>query len=80
MSEHKKILEELIKEHAQGRSNLKKLAAAKEKYTAGDNSVLTEIINNETSEKVCFLAEKGTVPERGLSLFISIKEFFRGLK
>jgi hypothetical protein len=33
----------------------------------------------ETSEKVCFLAEKGTVPEWGLSLFISIKEFFRGL-
>jgi len=45
-SEHKRIMEELIKEHALGRNNVKKLSEANEKYSKGDNNVIADIVNN----------------------------------
>ena len=45
-AEHKKIMDELIKEHVIGRNNVKKLIEAKDKYVQGDKKALNEIISN----------------------------------
>jgi hemerythrin-like domain-containing protein len=45
-SEHKKILDELMKEHALARDSVKKLSEANQKYAKGDKSALTEIVSN----------------------------------
>ena len=45
-AEHKRIMDELIKEHAMGRNNVKKLFDAKEKYVQGDKKILNDIISN----------------------------------
>jgi hemerythrin-like domain-containing protein len=45
-SEHKRIMEELIKEHALGRNNVKKLAEANGKYAKGDKSAIPDIVCN----------------------------------
>jgi len=45
-AEHKRIMDELIKEHVMGRNNVKKLAEAKEKYILGNKGVLKDIISN----------------------------------
>jgi len=44
--EHKKTIDELIKEHALGRNNVKKLIAAKDRYVGGDKNALSDIIAN----------------------------------
>jgi hemerythrin-like domain-containing protein len=41
--EHKKILDELVAEHVHARSVVKRLVAARDKYTGGDNAALKEI-------------------------------------
>ena len=45
-AEHKKVMEQLIKEHAFGRENVKKLVAAKEKYVAGNKNSLNDVYTN----------------------------------
>ncbi len=45
-AEHKKIMDELIKEHVMGRNNVKKLIEAKDKYVKGDKKALNDIILN----------------------------------
>jgi len=45
-AEHKRIMDELIKEHVMGRNNVKKLAEAKEKYIQGNKDALKDIISN----------------------------------
>ena len=45
-TEHKRIMDELIKEHAMGRNNVKKLVEAKEKYSQGNKDALKDIISN----------------------------------
>jgi len=44
--EHKRIMDELIKEHILGRNNVKKLIEAKDKYAQGDKDALNDIIAN----------------------------------
>jgi hemerythrin-like domain-containing protein len=44
--EHDRIMNELIKEHALGRNNVKKLVEAKESYVRGDKEALGGIIKN----------------------------------
>jgi len=44
--EHKKIMGELIKEHAMARSNVKKVIEAKEKYLQGNKDALKDIVSN----------------------------------
>ncbi len=46
LAEHKRIMDELIKEHAMGRNNVKKLVEAKEKYIQGNKDALKDIISN----------------------------------
>lgn len=45
-AEHKRIMDELIKEHVMGRNNVKKLVEAKEKYTQGNKDALKDIVSN----------------------------------
>jgi hemerythrin-like domain-containing protein len=45
-AEHKRIVDELIKEHVMGRNNVKKLVEAKEKYVQGNKDALKDIISN----------------------------------
>jgi len=45
-AEHKRIMDELIKEHVMGRNNVKKLVEAKEKYIQGNKDALKDIISN----------------------------------
>lgn len=45
-TEHKRIMNELIKEHVLGRNNVKKLVDAKESYTRGNKEVLNDITVN----------------------------------
>ncbi|MBU0580081.1 MAG: hemerythrin domain-containing protein [Candidatus Margulisbacteria bacterium] len=45
-AEHKKILEELKKEHIMGRKNVGKLVEANKRYAAGDKSAFEEIKEN----------------------------------
>lgn len=45
-AEHKRIMDELIKEHMLGRNNVKKLIEAKDKYTQGNKNALSDIITN----------------------------------
>jgi len=45
-ADHKRIMAELIKEHALGRNNVKKLFEANEKYAKGDKNALQDIIGN----------------------------------
>ena len=44
--EHKRIMDELIKEHKLGRNNVKKLVEAKEKYVGGNKDALKDIMSN----------------------------------
>ncbi len=44
--EHKKIMQELIEEHAMGRGNVKKLVEAKKRYVRGDQDALKDIASN----------------------------------
>lgn len=44
--EHRKIMDELIQEHALGRDNVKKLVEARERYTLGEKSAAKEILEN----------------------------------
>ena len=44
--EHDRIMNELVKEHALGRNNVKKLAEAKESHVRGDKEALKDIIKN----------------------------------
>lgn len=44
--EHKRIMNELIKEHVLARGNVKKLIEAKDKYKEGDNEALKAIAEN----------------------------------
>ena len=45
-SEHKRIMDELVKEHTLGRKNVGKLIDAKESYAQGDKTALGDIIAN----------------------------------
>lgn len=45
-AEHKKTMDELIKEHVMGRVNVKKLADAKESYAQGNKDALKDIKEN----------------------------------
>jgi len=45
-AEHKKIMDELIKEHVLGRNNVKKLVNAKESYVQGNKNALKDIVEN----------------------------------
>lgn len=45
-AEHKRIMDELIKEHVMGRNNVKKLVEAKEKYVRGSKDALKDIVSN----------------------------------
>jgi len=45
-AEHKRIMDELIKEHIMGRNNVKKLVNAKESYAQGNNDALEDITEN----------------------------------
>lgn len=45
-AEHKRIMDELIKEHVMGRNNVKKIVEAKEKYIQGNKDALKDIISN----------------------------------
>ena len=45
-AEHKKIMDELVKEHILGRENVKKLIAAREAYNNGSKNALYDIITN----------------------------------
>ena len=45
-AEHKRIMDELIKEHVMGRNNVKKLVEAKQKYIQGNKDALKDIISN----------------------------------
>jgi hemerythrin-like domain-containing protein len=42
--EHKRIMDELIAEHVQGRKTTKALSAAKERYHKGDSGAATDVI------------------------------------
>ncbi len=44
--EHKRIMYELVHEHALGRSNVKKLVEARSKYTQGEKEAVKEILKN----------------------------------
>jgi len=44
--EHKRIMDELIKEHVLGRSNTKKVVDAKESYIRGNKNALKDIAEN----------------------------------
>jgi len=45
-AEHKRIMDELIKEHVMGRNNVKKLVNAKESYAQGNRSAVKDIAEN----------------------------------
>jgi len=45
-AEHKRVMDELIKEHVMGRNNVKKLVMAKESYAKGDKKALKNMIEN----------------------------------
>ncbi|MBU0672844.1 MAG: hemerythrin domain-containing protein [Candidatus Margulisbacteria bacterium] len=45
-AEHKRIMEELIKEHVLGRGNASKLKEAKESYAKGNKNALSDVIAN----------------------------------
>ncbi len=45
LPEHKKIMDELIKEHAISRENVKKMSLAQKSYVNGNKSLLNEILN-----------------------------------
>ena len=46
-AEHKRTMDELIKEHVLGRNNVKKLVNAKESYAQGDKNALKDITENK---------------------------------
>lgn len=45
-AEHKRIMEELIQEHALGRGNVKKLAEARNKFIQGQKAAVNDILEN----------------------------------
>ena len=45
-SEHKKTMDELIREHAQGRGNVKRLIEARGRYMRGEKAAVKEIVEN----------------------------------
>ena len=45
-AEHKRIMEELVKEHILGRGNVRKLSQANESYAKGNKNALGDIIAN----------------------------------
>lgn len=45
-AEHKRIMDELVKEHIMGRNNVKKIVDAKEKYTQGNKDALKDLTEN----------------------------------
>ena len=45
-AEHKRIMDELIKEHVMGRNNVKKAVTAKENYAQGNKNALKDITDN----------------------------------
>ena len=45
-AEHKRIMDELIKEHVMGRNNVKKLIEAKDRYAQKDKEALSDMLSN----------------------------------
>lgn len=45
-AEHRRIMDELIKEHVIGRNNVKKLVEAKEKYLSSGTEFLKDVVSN----------------------------------
>lgn len=71
--EHKKIMDELIKEHIFGRETVETLVKAKEKYEAGDTNSLTHIEEN-ISKIVAFYPQH--INKEDTHFFLPVMEYF----
>ena len=71
--EHKKTLQELRDEHNQARRNVARLADARDKYAAGDQEILTEILNS-TKELIVFYPRH--IEKEDKHFFVPVMQYF----